>query len=565
MKGSDRRLSEARARRLAALGALAALLLLYGVLAIGSARQKSVTVDELGHLPSGVYFLATGDPRYAALNPPLLNALSALPVLFMHLEHAVEPPPASDDPFSFWDNGYHFQERHRADYLRIFAVARLVPIALVALLAVLLFSWGRRLAPRSPELAGLLAAGLFCLSPNVIAQARLVGTDTGTALFTSLALLSLRRMLLRPGPLAVGLCGVALGLAQLTKLYALLLYPVFLLVALAWHALSREPRPRLARQLVGLAIASAISWVVLDTGYLWRGLGASLADLPLRSHALVAWQGSPVGSLPLPLPAAYLRGIDGQLVEIASSLPSFVFGERFEGGRWYFHLALLAVKTPLALMLAFALAVGLSLPKPRLPAREAVLLLAYPSLLFVLLSSSSGRQLGSRALLSATPLVWLFAAASVGRVSPARWPRVAATAAILGTALTSVIAYPDYLSYFNVLVGGSKQGYRYASESDVDIGQDLVKLARFLEKERAGRIQLLYFGSVDPALYGIDFQVPEGRLDPGWLAVSVSLYHMSYPMYDHGGLEVVGPVDVSRLGEPTASLGGSIHVYRVGR
>ena len=60
-----------------------------------------------------------------------------------------------------------------------------------------------------------------------------------------------------------------------------------------------------------------------------------------------------------------------------------------------------------------------------------------------------------------------------------------------------------------------------------------------------------------------DFEIAETPLKPGLLAVSVSLYHMSYPMYDDGALRLVGPVEVQGLGEPIAKLGGSIHVYRV--
>ena len=93
MSETDSAFREGRAWRRPGPWVLGALLLLYFTLAVGSARQKSVTVDELGHLPSGLYFLLTGDARYSALNPPLVNALSAIPVLFLDLEHAPEPPP----------------------------------------------------------------------------------------------------------------------------------------------------------------------------------------------------------------------------------------------------------------------------------------------------------------------------------------------------------------------------------------------------------------------------------------------------------------------------------------
>ena len=120
------------------------------------------------------------------------------------------------------------------------------------------------------------------------------------------------------------------------------------------------------------------------------------------------------------------------------------------------------------------------------------------------------------------------------------------------------------MAYFNAFVGGPYEGYRYASDANVDIGQDLPALARYLDEVDAGTVQLFYFGSVDPELYGIDYVVPSTyQLKPGYLAVSVSLYRMDYPLYDHGTLRRLGPIDVSALGEPIAKLGGSIHVYRV--
>jgi hypothetical protein len=543
------------------LAGLAALLLVYLALALSSARQKSITVDELGHLPSGLLYLETGDARYSSLNPPLVNVLSALPVRLLGLDAGADAPAPSDDPFSFWSTGYRFLELHRADYLRIYAAARWMPVLVVAGLGGLLFVWGRRLAPEAPAAAGLLAAGFVCLSPNVLAHAPLVGTDTGTAFFTVLSLFAFRGMLLRPTARSALACGLALGLAQLAKFYALLLYPTLLGLVIAWHRLSAPPRPPLLRPLACYAGAAGLSLLVLNTGYLWQEVGAGLSELPLRSAPLEPWRTSALGRVPLPLPGAYLRAFDAQLVEIGSPIPTFLFGETFEGGRWYYFLALLAIKTPIPLLLVFGLALTLSIARPALPGRELALLAAYPLLLFAVLSLGRGRQLGARALLSAAPLVQLWAAATIARAWPRRWPLAVAGSALLWTLAVSLRSHPDYLSYFNPFVGGPERGYLYASEANVDIGQDLVQLADYLQREGVAKIQLLYFGSVDPALYGIDYEVPSGSLHPGLLAVSVSLYRMAYPMYDHGRLRIVGPVAIA--GEPVASIGGSIHVYRI--
>ena len=161
------------------------------------------------------------------------------------------------------------------------------------------------------------------------------------------------------------------------------------------------------------------------------------------------------------------------------------------------------------------------------------------------------------------PLVQLWVAVSWVSLWGERWRNLATGALIAGAVLVCVATYPDYLSYFNPLVGGNQQGYRNASDANIDIGQDLIGLSRYLEEEGVGTVQLYYFGSVDPAVYGIDYVVPSDyQIGPGLLAISVSLYRMSYEVYDHGGLRRVGPVDGSSLGEPIASSGDSIHVYR---
>ena len=547
---------------------LVAVLAAFLILALGSARHKSVTVDEIGHLPSGLYTLHTGDVRHATLNPPLINVLSALPILWLDLDRELAPPQASDDVFSFWSSGYHFLERHRADYLQIYRVARVVPVLLVAALGVLLFVWARQLAPESPNLAGLMAAGLVVLSPNVIAHARIVGTDTGTAYFIAAALFAFRAMLVRPSVISALGCGVVLGLAQLSKFYSLLLYPALLVVVVVWYAVGSRDQPRFSRLLGCYAGAVAVSLIVLNAGYLFAEFGTPLSSLSLASETLTFWQTRLAGSIPLPVPGAFVRALDGQLVEVGSGLRSFLMGESFQGGRWDYYLILLGIKTPLVLFSTFAVAVaGVFLPAhlSRLPRREVALILTYPVLLFSVLSLSGDRQLGARALLSAVPLVQLWVAIMWVGVWPQRLRLAATGVSLLLLFAVSARAYPDYLSYFNPLIGGSEQGYRYASDANIDIGQDLVALSRYLEQADVETVQLLYFGSADPALYGIDYTVPTGyRLESGLLAISVSLYRMSYQVYDHGSLRRMGPVDVSSLGPRVASIGDSIHVYRVG-
>jgi hypothetical protein len=154
-------------------------------------------------------------------------------------------------------------------------------------------------------------------------------------------------------------------------------------------------------------------------------------------------------------------------------------------------------------------------------------------------------------------------AATLSRISLDRWARRTLIVLLLWAGGETLWIHPHYLTYFNQVVGGASRGYRYASGSNLDWGQDLHGLKRFVEAEGEEKIQLLYFGSVDPAVYGINYEVPLESIRPGLLAVSVSLYHQPYAMYDHGIFRQVGPVDRNTLGTPIATVGNSIHIYRI--
>ena len=62
--------------------AIAAILLFF-YLALDSMVGDSPTMDEQNHIARGLTFLRTGDPRLSVEHPPLVNTLSALPLLTM--------------------------------------------------------------------------------------------------------------------------------------------------------------------------------------------------------------------------------------------------------------------------------------------------------------------------------------------------------------------------------------------------------------------------------------------------------------------------------------------------
>ncbi len=68
-------------RRTRAVFLIVPFILLFYFLALNSLVGDSPTMDEQNHLARGLAILRTGDPRFNLEHPPLINALSALPVL----------------------------------------------------------------------------------------------------------------------------------------------------------------------------------------------------------------------------------------------------------------------------------------------------------------------------------------------------------------------------------------------------------------------------------------------------------------------------------------------------
>jgi hypothetical protein len=97
----------------------------------------------------------------------------------------------------------------------------------------------------------------------------------------------------------------------------------------------------------------------------------------------------------------------------------------------------------------------------------------------------------------------------VRRVGPlSRWAIVLG-ALLAWHAVEAIRAAPDFLAYFNELVGGPAKGYRHLVDSSLDWGQDLPALKEWLDREgRQGAnhvpVYLSYFGNARPEYYGID-------------------------------------------------------------
>ena len=534
------------------------LLAVFAILCVQGALRDSPTVDEFAHLPAGYWTLETGRFELFPLNPPLIKVLSALPLLA--LDPAIDTAsPVENTGWFPWMFGTRFMEMNRPAYDRIFLLGRLPVIALGMLLGWVAFLWACELYGAE---AGLVALFLLAFCPSLIAHAHLATTDVGFAAFTVLALWTFHRFVQRPTPARLLICGIALGLAQLSKMSALLLYPIFILLGVI--SLIRSPLPR--RWIRGggaLAAIFLISLLVLDAGYLFQGVGTPLGDYRFESKALTAAASALPAGLPVPLPSAYLQGLDAlQLINDTGEFPEYLFGRWSREGSPAYYLISLVFKTPLPLLLAF-LAAPFARRKDA-PPGEVFLWLPALALLGWF-SFFSSVHYGIRYILPVVPLLTIWSARLVPWLRErGRLLRTTGAALLAVYPLSALLATPDTIAYFNLLAGG--RGDEILLDSNLDWGQGLKRVRAYMDREEIGEIGLAYFGHVDPALYGIRWHFPDPAR-PGPVAVSANFLHgYPYATYAEGRIVPVPPGAFTWIGRfpRVADLGGGIFVYNVG-
>jgi len=490
--------------RLVTAAGLFLLALVHLTLTVDTLLQKSITLDEIAHLPAGLATLETGKFRLYTLNGPLPRLLPALAA--RGIPHETRPLYDSwfwkADPPSHWHFAFAFQELNTrtpeaaARYFDLYTRGRLVVAGLSALTLPVLFFWGRWWFGPA---AGWAAAFLWAFCPNVIAHAGLVTTDLCATSFGVLASFLFARFVDRPTTGRGALAGVGLGLVELTKFSALVLVPVFVLWGLV--ALRRRVGRALLVPAAGLG---AVALLTIGAGYRFEGIGTPLGELPFGSRLLAhRFAGTWAARLPIPVPAPYLRGFDALEQDHETAYPAYLDGElRRKGWATYFLVAL-AYKVPPGTWALLALA-GLLLGRDRPALSRAVPLLLLAGAHLASISLLTDVNLGLRWALPVLPYLFLLAGSALRPGLP-KPVLLAAAAALAANAFGASRIHPNELAYFNVFAGGPEKGRFHLIDSNLDWGQDLRPLGRWLERhpERRAGLRVAYAGSVPPELEGV--------------------------------------------------------------
>jgi len=209
--------------------AAAIVLLAFWIFLIASLRDKSITADEGVHAMAGYTYWKFNDYRMNPENGNLPQRVMALPLLSGRYRFPPTDSAAWRTSDGAWVTREWFDQMGNdvSDMLRRGrAVCGLMAVALGALV----WGWARSLFGAG---GGMLALLLFVLNPTVLANGALMTSDTACALFFLASTWSAWALLHRVTPGRVALSAVVMGGLFISKMSALLIVPVLLIMVVA--------------------------------------------------------------------------------------------------------------------------------------------------------------------------------------------------------------------------------------------------------------------------------------------------------------------------------------------
>jgi len=476
------------------------LLTLYLVLGASSIINKSPTADESLHLGNGIAYHKFKNFTFGIEHPPFLRLLAVLPSYFVSVKTPPENTLVRDDKNDLrvgkWDTKKDIVFARNTLYAMgnrtdtIFFIGRLMILLLGVPLGLILFKWSKILYG---EKAAFLTLGLFCMSPNILAHARLVTTDFGSAALSVIASFFLWKFSQNINLKNFVPSAILWAFALSCKFTCIFYFLVFHIMAFIF---TKDKRKFILFFLIQLPItAFVINLCYFFTEPVFGNffLTEELSVLPEFFRPFFAF----LAKISF-LPRVYLKGVIESMHHAGLGHNTYFFGMYSFKGWWYYFPIAFIIKTTLISLIISSIAL-FSLQRKKMSRDELFYII--PSVLFLLFMMRSNLNIGIRHIIILWPFVFLFA----GRAA-ILLPRKLLTVILIAALAENLIIFPHYISQFNILFGGTKNCWKYLSDSNMDWGQDLKYLAKWWGKKNKPPLVLSYFGSPPPDYYGIKYQ-----------------------------------------------------------
>ena len=520
------------------------LIIIVVALSIASVRLDSATSDEPAHIANGVIKLTHGWLDFFREQPPLMNSLSALPVVLSG--YRIAPGWKGGN---HWVVGRTFLYRSGYDAYRILFLARLPTIALFAALVAVVFWFVYR--ETASAMWALIAATLTGFCPTLMAHGRLATVDLALTFFAFASTALLLSLIASPSSVRATLFGITAAAAPMSKVSGLILGPFFVAVVVAALIARRIPNRKEFFKAIAIGCVAGLLF--------FEAIGLTVTS---SAFAQAEYSSTPRLVIPFVEYLANVRTINAWYTQ-GHALPQFLMGDFSRSGWPHYYLAAFLLKTPIP---AILLAIGGIVAGLRSRSFAFFCLLAFVVMFFAI-AALGHLALGIRYVLPIYP--FLYAATAIA-LSTSNLRRGAQTIVILFVAwhaLENLKTYPHYIAYFNELIGSERNADAFLIDSNLDWGQDLRRLDQWARAQHLDRIAVHYFGggSVEYELRAakpvIRYAPGPDLLPPGYFALSRHFYRISFylPLWRINYDDYLALCNAHYV----TSIGASINIYRI--
>lgn len=525
------------------------------LLMVFAAKLNSQTTDEGVHLTAGYTYLTQHDFRLDPEHPPLIKELCAVPLLFMknvHLELGQLWNQANNFYYDSWQEarilGEQFLYANGNNPEQLLFWGRFVCIILTLILGWFAFFWAKKLYGLN---AGILAAFLTLFFPNILAHGTLINTDLGLTLFFFISVYFWGEFLKKKNWSDLVLAGVFSGLTFASKYTAIILFFILLVLAIIKIIQEKKGYAKIILSYLGvLAIAFIVVWATYGFSLqappaLNEGLSEKvnfeiahfdrfyksidLFSSDNSAHVPATYNGVYAFFRPALIPADFFKGLVFVTTHALGGHGSYLLGMNSNTGWWYYFPVAIFFKTPIPIFILLTLTI-IYYRKIRAKENFDELLLILPPLIFLAFAMYSKADLGIRHILPIFPFIFVYIAKSINilEFSKSVWIKIILYVSIVWYLLSNLVSFPNYIAYFNEFALGSKNGHKILTDSNLDWGQDIYRIKKYVDDNNIKVSYLVYPWDGQPALqyYGLNYPElkPEDRNIKGNVIISATYY-----------------------------------------
>jgi hypothetical protein len=525
-------------------------------------REQTATTDETAFLGAGYSYWQGHRYYFNVEHPPLMQLWSALPLEFLDVKSPADVELRFDntnltvlstmtetwdfrmvtnsEALTATDHFYHYPALETGLFGRVLVYGgannadtllfwgRFMQALVMVATGLVVFLWTKSLSNTS---GGLFALAAWSFNPVALAYGDLIITDPGITLMITLAVWMFSRFLESPRPRTALVAGLAFGAALLTKYTAIILIPIFgVLMLLAWWKRPPTTRPYSPRSLfANLCLVGVAAWATVVLFYIPHWSPPPPISMAEAQHLHIpAWF---VRLRWILVPRDFFKGFTILMLHVVNGHHAYLLSQWSFKGWWYYYPVAILVKTPVALLLLMISAAAMALRRIRQSSfAEATPLIA--ALTYLACAMTSRADIGIRHVLPVYPLLAVVAGVECARARVR--DRLVGWLLIAWLLVATLVAHPDYIAYFNELVGGPANGQDYLIDSNFDWGQNGKALKQWLQANHVTHIYLDYFGTGAALRYlhiPADFVRPDQvpKLRDGYLVISAT--HLMVPEY----------------------------------